>query len=155
GQALAGIEYENIAAALNLALDARVSILEPYRALSGYIDVTQDHRRGLDLGQGVLSRLENYPADVLAGPLGFEVVGVLVDIGKGQLLLKRYSEAEASYQKALTVWLGNQAHSPDQIKEISASIYDQLGRVAAEQRRWEQAEGHFREALRIYVDFGD
>ena len=72
GQILTSLEYENLVTALNLALAAQVSILNPYFALSEYLDTNQDQRRGLELGQTVLSRLENYPLDKLAGSLGYE-----------------------------------------------------------------------------------
>ncbi len=72
GQLLTGLEYENLATSLNLALEAQVSILEPYRALSYYLDATQDQRRGLELGQIVLRRLESYSSEKLSGMLGAE-----------------------------------------------------------------------------------
>ncbi|MCI0485173.1 MAG: hypothetical protein L0229_00965, partial [Blastocatellia bacterium] len=86
GQLLARLEYENLTTALNLALAAQDSIENPYKALSFYLDTTQDQRRGLELGQSVLARLEDYPPDKLTGQLGFEFVGVLDDIAKRQLL---------------------------------------------------------------------
>ncbi|MBV8903790.1 MAG: tetratricopeptide repeat protein, partial [Acidobacteriia bacterium] len=36
-----------------------------------------------------------------------------------------------------------------------AGTYHQLGRVAQERRQWGEAEKHYREALRIYVEFHD
>ncbi|MBM4467629.1 MAG: CHAT domain-containing protein, partial [Chloroflexi bacterium] len=72
GQALVRLEYENLVTALNLALAAQDSIFNPYRALSAYWDVTQDHRRAMDLLETVLARLEEYPAEALAGQLGAE-----------------------------------------------------------------------------------
>ncbi|HEY0753484.1 MAG TPA: tetratricopeptide repeat protein [Ktedonobacteraceae bacterium] len=33
-----------------------------------------------------------------------------------------------------------------------AGTYHQLGRVAQEQRQWEQAENHFLETLRIFIE---
>ena len=155
GQVLARLEYENMAACLRLDLDARDSILQPYRALSGYIDVTQDHRRGLELGKTVLGRLAEYPEDKLAGPLGAEFVGVLDDIAKRQLSLKQNADAEKSYRKALALWLANTNFDASDVKRRSASIYHQLGMVAQEQRQWAQAEEHYRKALEIYVEFDD
>ena len=74
GQLLAGIEYENLLTALELALAAQASIRAPYTALSAYVDATHDEARGLTLGQLVLERLEGYPAQVLSGTLGVELV---------------------------------------------------------------------------------
>ena len=36
-----------------------------------------------------------------------------------------------------------------------ASTYHQMGRVAQEQRRWEEAESHYRQALALFVEFND
>src|SRR2546425_12621391 len=80
GQGLVSLEYENVMAALNLALVAQGPILNPYNALASYIDITQDQRRGLELGQTVLSRLGGYPPEKLVGQLGFEFASVIDDI---------------------------------------------------------------------------
>ncbi len=155
GQAIARLEYENLATALNLALEAQVSILNPYFALSFYLDATQDHRRGLELGETVLSRLGAYPPEALAGPLGVELVGLIDNIGKRQLLTQQFAGAEASYQKALSIWLDNKHYDADKIREWSASIYHQLGVVAQEQRQWAQAERYYQQALEIKIAFND
>jgi tetratricopeptide (TPR) repeat protein len=152
GQLLMRLEYENLVTALNLALAAQVSILDPYRTLSGYLDATQDQRRGLELGQMVLRQLEGYSSEKLAEQLGFEFAGVIDDIAKRQLLLKQYKEAEASYQKALSFLLENKA---EEIRKLSASVYHQLGRVAQEQRQWAQAEQYYQQALQLFVEYND
>ena len=155
GQLLAGIEYENLLTALELALAAQASIRAPYTALSAYVDATHDEARGLTLGQLVLERLEGYPAQVLSGTLGGELAEVLDNIGKRQLLLKRLDEAAASYRRALELWLGNTALEPGEIRQGSASIYHQLGMVAQAQRQWPQAEQYYQQALAINIEFND
>lgn len=50
-QWLATIEFENLTQAVQLALAAQSSVLNPYRALSNYFDATQNHRQGLEFGQ--------------------------------------------------------------------------------------------------------
>src|SRR5579863_198971 len=82
GILVTGLEYENLVTALNLALDAQVSIANIYLALSNYLDTTQDQQRGLKLGQDVLIHLENYSEDKLAGKSGAEFVGVIDNIAK-------------------------------------------------------------------------
>ena len=155
GQLLTRLEYENLHTALHLALVAQVSILNPYKALSFYLDTTQDQQRGLVLGQTVLARLENYSAEILTGQIGAEFAVVLDDIAKCQLLLKQYAAAEVSYQKALSIWLNNKSYEPDQIKKMSASIYHQLGYVAQEQRQWAQVEQYYQQALALFIEFND
>ncbi len=52
GQLLAGLEYENLVTALNLALEAQVSIAGYYDALLHYLKAKQDPRRGTGLVSG-------------------------------------------------------------------------------------------------------
>ena len=153
GQALARLEYENLHAALFLALEAQRSIRKPYLALSFYLDATQDKRRGLELGEAVLARLEAYPPEILAGPSGIEFVGVLEDIASRWLELKRYPEAEEAYRKALSIHQKLLDIDEKQKAVLSAGIYHQLGIVAQEQRQWAQAEEHYQQSLQIYIDF--
>jgi tetratricopeptide (TPR) repeat protein len=147
GQIMAGLEYENLYTTLQFALAGHESIFNPYATLSGYIDATHDEKRGLILGETVLKQLAEYPAEKLQGALGLELVGVIDNIAKRQLLLKRYAEAEASYRKALDM-LEINADSRTELKSgIAAGIWHQLGYVAQEQRQWAQAEDYYRKAL--------
>ena len=57
------------------------------------------------LGKRVREALENYPAELLAEPLEWDLVIVLDDVAKNQLLLKQYSAAEITYQKTLSILL--------------------------------------------------
>ncbi len=102
GQVLVHLEYENLVTTLNLALADQVSIFNPYFALSDYLDATQEQRRGLELGQNILDRLETYPTEKLTDQLGAEFASVINGVARRQLLLKQYAAAEASYQKALS-----------------------------------------------------
>jgi hypothetical protein len=54
GQALADLEYENLMAALELAMAAQENTPNFYVRLSDYLDRMQDNRRGLVLGEKVL-----------------------------------------------------------------------------------------------------
>ncbi|MGH9936600.1 MAG: CHAT domain-containing protein [Blastocatellia bacterium] len=155
GQALARLEYENLVTALNLTLGAQESILNTAYTLSLYLDATQDHRRGLEMGEMILAGVEKYTSEKLDGKLGGEFAAVIDNIAKHQLLLKQYASSEASYQKALSILLGNKGFEASQIKNMSASIYHQLGIVAQEQRQWAQAEQYYKEALAIKVEFQD
>jgi tetratricopeptide (TPR) repeat protein len=155
GRDLVRLEYENLFTALNLALAARVSVLHPYLALSGYLEATQDHQQALELGQTVLARLEDYPAETLTGQLGAEFVAVLDAIARPQLTLKQYDVAEASYQKALELVARLEKIDQERRVKLEASVYHQLGTVAQEQRRWSQAEGYCHQALQAFIEFDD
>src|SRR5260370_288092 len=103
----------------------------------------------------VLKGLEAYTTEQQAGPLGAEIVGVFDNIAKRYLLLKHYAEAEAAYQKVLSLWLENTYYDADRMRKLSAGIYHQLGWVAQEQRQFQQAEQYFQQALPIFIDFND
>jgi tetratricopeptide (TPR) repeat protein len=155
GQAVVRLEAENLRAALDLSLTAHVSVLEPYRALSKYFDQQQDHRGGLELGKQVLDGLENYPPEIVTGPMADEYTAVLHSVAARYLHFKRYDEAERFYRKALETLQQNKSFDADEKRRKSASIYHQLGRVAEDQRQWKQAEQHYREALTIKIEFDD
>jgi tetratricopeptide (TPR) repeat protein len=148
-------EYENLMTALKLALNDQVSILKPYRALSSYLDATQDLSRGLNMGMTVLKYLEMYSSEKLKKAMRVEFANVVDDIARWQLLLKQYEAAETSYQKELSIWQKNTSHDTETIKRESASIYHQLGAVAQRQRKWEQAEQYYQQALEIRIEYNE
>jgi tetratricopeptide (TPR) repeat protein len=153
GQMLAGLEFENLSAALKLALAAHVSILKPYRALSNYLDAMRDHRRGLELGMSIMNGLEQLPVGALQGQLAIEFVSVLEDVASNQLLTKRYGAAEKSYQRTLDMLkAADTLEAPIQAILI-AGVYHQLGIVAQEQRQWTQAEHSYQQSLAIFIEF--
>jgi tetratricopeptide (TPR) repeat protein len=155
GEMLASVEYENVMTALSLALDAQVSILNPYSALSIYLRTIKDERRILALGEAVLPRLRAYPSEVLGGEIGEELVRIVGDIGNRQLSLRQYTLAEASYRELFGLLDAQTAISHEDKEKLKASIYHQLGRVAQEQRQWEQAEQCYQQALDIKIEFND
>jgi len=153
GQVFTKLEYENLTVALQLALTAQVSIINFYNALEDYLDSQQAQQQGLELGQTVLAALESYPAVLLQGELDYEFVCVLDDLARYYLLLKRYREAEQSYQKALSIWKTNTRFEQSVIKTRSKSICQQLGYVALEQRQFPQAHAYYQQALAITIEF--
>jgi tetratricopeptide (TPR) repeat protein len=153
GQMLARFEYENLYTALNLALSARVSIVNIYPALSLYIDTIQDHHRGLELGEAVLVSIESYPEEILKGKLGFEFVGTIDEIANRQLLLKRHDSAEASYKKAMDILLQQKETDTKLVEKNRAGILHRLGIIAQEQRQYQKAEEYYKKALEIKIEF--
>ncbi|MDM8524704.1 NB-ARC domain-containing protein [Desulfococcaceae bacterium HSG8] len=147
-------EYENLLTALKFSLDARVSVINIYTVLSFYPD-NGKHELGLELGNMVLEKLEDYSEEELKGRLGIEFVGIIDDIAKRRLLLGQYSEAELAYKKALAIWLENKEYDADQIRRRSSSFYHQLGRVAQEQCQWEKSQKYFLKDLQIAFEYND
>lgn len=155
GQFLVNLEFENIDTCLEYSLTAQTSVFNSYFSLSAYYDAIQNHLAGLVLGTKVLKRMESYPVKSLAGAIGLEFVSVLDNIAMRQLSLKNYEKAETSYQKALELFSINQNLEDKQKGLGNASIFHQLGIVAEEQREWEKAEGYYRQALEIKIEFND
>ena len=157
GLVLAGQEYENLYTALEMDLKSKGSIVHPYLPLSLYLDSTKEQERGLKIGQLVLAGLEGYPAESLKGPMGSQMVGVADNIANRQLSLKRYSEAEKTYRRALGLAEGLTAQALDaKTKAVGiAGIYLQLGAVAQGQWQWTQAEEYCHKALEIFIEFKD
>jgi len=152
-QVLVEMEYANLGTALRLALDQQALILNPYTALSTHLSRLQDHRRGLELGDLVLARLEQMPR--AAGMHGFEFISVIDDIANSQLALHQPDGAKASFERALTLADGLTGLDPRMVALLRASILHSLGRVAEEQRRFEEAEAAYKQALAIKLEFND
>ena len=155
GQVLTQLEYENLMAALKQALQAKVSIRRPYMALMTYLEVTQDQRRGLQLGQTVLDYLKGVPDEKLTDALGEDYAGVFDSIAQRQVQLKQYAEAEASYQMALRLF-SQLEHIEEHVRNrLKAGIYHNLGYIAREQRQWPKAENYYQQVLGIYRGLND
>ena len=154
-QVLAGLEYENIYAALEMCLQRKQSIFNTYFCLSRYIDAIQDQKRGLRLGKMVFKKMEGYPSQLLEGELGAELAAVVDDIAKRFLLTKQYQQSRDSYLKALEIFQNLTGLGEKQKALGTASIYHQLGRVAGELREFEEARGNYQKALEIYIEFKD
>ncbi|AOS83873.1 hypothetical protein BIU88_06735 [Chlorobaculum limnaeum] len=154
GYALIGVEYENFYTALQIALRQQQSILTVFLNLSNYLDKTQQHQQGLELGRQVMQGLERWPEELIQGQIGYEFVGVLVDeIGTRSMKLQQFQEAEVTYSKALELWDGMTIPSSEQKGTARATILHQLGMVAQEQRKYEEAEGYFKDALAIKIEY--
>ena len=155
GQTLVELEYENLATALRLALITQVSILNPFEALSKYLDISQDHRRGLELGEMVSSGLERYSAAALEGELGLQLARVLNRFATHQSHLRQYAASEASYLKALDLIVRLKTDDEQIGRRVTGSINHNLGILAQQQRQWPQAERYYQEALTIKVELDD
>ena len=155
GQLLTGLEYENLVAALNLALEVQDSISNIHNVLLEYFDTTQNQRRGLELYQSVLERFERYPSKKLARASSIQLVNLIGTIANWQLDLKQFSDAEASYKKLLSAVQQLVDIDGQDRNKITAGTYHNLGRVAQEQRQFAQAEQYYQQALQIFIEYND
>jgi tetratricopeptide (TPR) repeat protein len=155
GQALVRLEYENLTTAVKLALAAQTWIIEPYIALDGYLDIIHDPQRGLELGQMVLERLQDYPAEQRTDFWKFEVSVVIDNMARHKLQLQDYEAAEALYHRAHSIYVEEMNGDIGDVKKMIADNYHQLGILAELQRQWIQAEEYFRKSLQIRIERND
>jgi tetratricopeptide (TPR) repeat protein len=155
GLVLTDAEYENLATALRMSLAAHETVYGPYRALFHYLQLQQEVPRRLELSQTTRQQLEAYPQEALAGRPGEDLFFVTADEARGLLELHRLPEADARYLQALDVLQRVTSFSAEEKRRQSAVIYHQLGGVANEQRRFEQAEQYLQQALVLKLEFGD
>lgn len=150
-QMLVDLEFENFMSALDFALAARSSVLNLFVTVNGYLALVEENRRGLELAQYVLDRLRSFPKQALSESWATETWAAIDTIAKWQLDLRRYAEAEASYQTALDLFvqlenIGEKTHS-----SIKAGTYYNLASVAMAQREWVKAEEYCKRALQIFI----
>jgi tetratricopeptide (TPR) repeat protein len=148
-------EYANLGTALRFAFDQQASIVKPFAVLSGYLDRLQDHRRGLELGELLLTWFDQLPPQALTGQRGVEFVGVIGSIAGRQGRLHQLDRARESYKRALIVLERLEGFGPDRAALMRASILHDLGNIARQQRRFDEAKTAYNEALEIALAFDD
>jgi tetratricopeptide (TPR) repeat protein len=156
GQILIELEFENLSMALDMALRAKAPVLSIYMALSNYYDLHQNNSLGLKMGQKVIEKMNGYPDLAQNSSLRLEFIAIMDNVSMRQLRLKDYAGSKKSYQDVLNFLQDDSAIKDEkQEKMMCASVYHQLGRVAAEQRNWVEAEDYYQKALKIAVEFND
>lgn len=145
-------EYENLLTALQLALTVQTSVVGLHGVLTEYLEQMQEPQRGLELTESVWSGLQSYPVEMQTGE---EIIAILHRLASWYLLLKQHNLAEQVYRLALERMEQITFLEKHVVKQYSASIYHQLGRVAQEQRKWQGAENYFQQALQIYSESQD
>jgi tetratricopeptide (TPR) repeat protein len=146
-------EYANLGMALRFALDHQASIRNLYRVLSEYLNELQDHRRGRELGELVLEKLEHLRPEALTGRSGEELVHILDDIAKRQHAMRQLDSARATSERALAVLDGLQWLNPYNAGLLRVGILYRLGAVAQEQGRFAEAEDACNKALKIALNY--
>ena len=154
GQALIGLEYENLHQALRLALSGREGFYNLLFPLDLFLDQRQEHGRRIPLLQSVLAAREGYPPP-LAGDIGVDFIAAGDWLGSSLLQTQQYPAAAQVYQDKLTLLDALTGVADEWRGKDRAGTYHQLGRVAEEQRQWAAAEGYYRQALALYVEFND
>ncbi|TRU23773.1 MAG: tetratricopeptide repeat protein [Microcystis aeruginosa Ma_QC_B_20070730_S2] len=148
-------EYENLFNALQIALNQQESVLSIIACLHSYLTLTQDTQANLKLLEFVLETFENYPPEAKQGQMALEIIAIIAEAGSKYLQSKNYQKAKEIYQKSLEL-LKPISESYSQSKQsLQASTLHCLGMVARELREWEQARSYYRQALEIFIEYGN
>jgi tetratricopeptide (TPR) repeat protein len=147
-------EYENLLSALHLAMREKASIIDIYNLLDAYLNRQQDHQRGQEIDVQVVQFFETLSAEELSDLLEKESLSAFILVSNRQVMLKQYEMATKSYQKILQM-LEVIEYDTKYRRLTQASIYYNLGQVAERQRKWEEAERNYQEALQICVEYNN
>jgi tetratricopeptide (TPR) repeat protein len=155
GQALIGLEYENLMTALKSALAARQPFWRYYDALAQYLRSRQAFGDEKAICELILTEQKQYPEEAIQGEIGGDFFMVYGSLGNTNLSLKLYDEAQATLTEALQLIPQLQAIAAELRGQWEATTHHQLGNVAYEQRQWETAVHHYNQALQIKIEFND
>ena len=154
GQLFCKWEYENLYAALTIALERQESI-SIFFCLGGYFNLTQNNKEKLEVAKEVNRALRNYPQDFKQGQQGYQISFIMESIGRSHLELKQYFEARIAYQSAIENYEECPLIDQRQKQLWIATDHHQLGIVAQELREYEQARNDYQLALQIYIEYND
>jgi tetratricopeptide (TPR) repeat protein len=119
------------------------------------LNLQQDHQRGQELDRQVVQFFEALSSEEdLSGSLGKEFFRALVIAANRQVRLKQYESAKKIYQEALQI-LEMAELDMKQRRLWQATACHQLGRVAQEQRKWQEAEKLLIQSLSIFQEYDD
>ncbi len=149
------IEYENLLSALKIALKHQTSFTLIYFPISSYLETKKAHQQGLELGNFVLAELKRYPAELLKSNIGPEFIGTIDYIAKFHLSLMQYPLATREYKRALHLLDKLSIYTTKKKAILRSGILFQLGLVEHKQLQWREAEGYFKDALKIYIEYGE
>jgi tetratricopeptide (TPR) repeat protein len=154
GRDVVYVEYDNIVAAMDIALSHRVSVLPYYATVNDYLRAAGHHQRALQVGEDVLARLDQCAsATKTRGGIDAQRAAVIDCIADHQRWLGQYEAAEASYRRALAAFIN--AGAAVAAEAAIATTHHKLGLLAYDQRDWGQAEEHFQESLAFKIKTDD
>jgi tetratricopeptide (TPR) repeat protein len=144
GRDVVHVEYDNIVAAMDIALSHRGSVLPYYSTVNDYLSAAGHHERALQVARHVLARLDQRVSENKARGIHVQRAAVMDTIGDHQRWLGQYDAAEASYQRALAIFVNAGTTAPE---AAIAATHHKLGLLAYDRRDWSQAEVHFEKSL--------
>jgi tetratricopeptide (TPR) repeat protein len=154
GQVFCKLEYENLYAALQVALERQESI-SIFFCLDKYFELINDVHGNLKVAEFVCDKLANYSPDFLKKEKGYQIAFAAELLGNCYRITKNYDKSRQQYKKAVEIHELLTTVEERQKRLWQATDYHQLGIVAQELREFEQARKDYQQALQIKIEFGD
>jgi tetratricopeptide (TPR) repeat protein/type II secretory pathway predicted ATPase ExeA len=152
GQVFCRWEYENLYAALQIALERQESA-SIYFCLFEFLKQNSNIPEALQLSNNVSTSIKQYSEK--ARLLFVTQLGLISErLAYCHLDSKQYQDARIVYKDLLDIYETIDADL-SQKRLYQATVYHQLGRVAEELREYDQARQDYQQALQIYIEFGD
>ncbi len=153
GGVLIRVEEENMLGAVQIALKQQDDFWGAYDALEEYLDQAKLSEKRLLLSKLIVDSQANFKNS--SEDLSSTFLLAMGRLGHVQLQTQQYEEAERTYRQKLERIENQTSWSREQKQRSQASTLHQLGIVAQEQRQWPAAEGYYKEALQIKIEFKD
>jgi tetratricopeptide (TPR) repeat protein len=147
-------EYENLFNALQICLKKQENI-HIFFCLHQYFAVTKDVSNRLKLCESVCQACQTYPEEIKTGIIGGNIANALGNLAIAYQDTKNYEQAKQTQLKFIELTQNLQGVD-EQKKAYSLGCgYHNLGMVAQQLREWVQAGHYYRQALKIYIEYGD
>ena len=154
GQIFCKWEYENLYAALTIALE-RQEDFTIFRCLDAYLKATGDLKQRLKLCDEVCKLTTNYPLDRISDQIALQVVETYLKLGNCHIQLKDYAAARTAYLEGIQRTEKISTIDKSTQQSAVATLYHQLGMVAQELREYEQARKDYQQALEIDIEYNN
>jgi len=151
GQIMVEAEYENLSTALKISLDAGSNFFHVFDALGRFLQQKKQTATHLSICKRVASQQARYTSHETRHIDDFVLVNDR--LAGAYFEVKDYDSAKKYYEKGLA--LARQSKNPHIQNMGKATALHQLGVVAHKQRQWGAAEGYYKEALKIKIEFKD
>ena len=154
GQIFCKWEYENLYAALTIALEQQESV-GIYFCLYKYFRLNQDVQENLRLAEEVYELVIQYPPNFFDSSQGHQIMGAIDLLANCYLSTKQYEKAKEVYHQELDIISKLGCLDAQNQGLAKARTYHQLGMVAQALREYEEARKDYQQALQIKIEYND
>ena len=153
GHDLLNVEYENLMSALQFALHSAIDYWPIYDTIDQFLLSEKNFRQRMLLANQVVSFQNRYSLQQNNYVIYFAVVSLRK--GNCHQMMKQFSDAEKAYRDTLQLLDSLEDQSDINIGKNKGVTLHQLGCLSEEQRKFEEAKGYYKKALKIKIEFND